>query len=95
MDKMVKQTTNSSAFYVTTALAYLSLGLLALSPIAIIWFAAGWLHSLFQQSSTFLADQPRLYTVLTIVAIASALTIVADKIYQHIKARRKRELEHI
>ncbi|WP_404402759.1 hypothetical protein LG288_05305 [Idiomarina seosinensis] len=94
MEKLTKGRSNWAVVLVTTALMYLALGLLALSPIVIIWLAAGWLHDLFSQSTTFFSSNPRLYTVLTIIGLASAVTLVADKLYQRIKAHHKHELEH-
>lgn len=90
-----KFNSGNAGFYVTTALMYLALALLAISPVAVIWLAADWLHEMFRQSGTVFGQNPRLFTVLTIIAVAAALTIVADKIYHHIKAQQKRQLEHI
>lgn len=90
-----KVTTGNAAFYVTTALMYVTLTLLALSPIAVIWFAADWLNEVFRQSDTFFSHNPRLYTVLTIIAISAAITLLADIVYHHVKAQQKRQLEHI
>lgn len=94
MEQLKKGRSNSIVGYFTTAVMYLVLGLLALSPIAIIWLAAGWLHDTFSQSTTFFSLNPKLYTVLTIIGLASAVTLVADKLYQHIRAQHKHELEH-
>ncbi|WP_290654587.1 hypothetical protein [Idiomarina sp.] len=86
---------SSLGFFLTTGMMYLALALLAVSPVAVIWIAADWLHEVFRQSNTFFGQNPRLYTVLTIIAVSAALTLVADKIYHHIKAQQKRQLEHI
>lgn len=94
-NRHTKANTGNASFYFTTALMYLTLALLALSPIAVIWFAADWLHGVFSQSETFFGNNPRLYTVLTIIAVSAAITVVADKVYHHIKAQQKRQLEHI
>ena len=94
-NQKTKLNSGRTGFYLGTALMYLALAVVAVSPIAVIWLAADWLHDLFRQSGTVLGQNPRLFTVLTIIAIAAALTIVADKIYHHVKAQQKRQLEHI
>ena len=48
----VKPHSGTTVFYLTTAMMYLALGLLALSPIAIIWLAADWLHDVFREYGT-------------------------------------------
>lgn len=90
-----KSFANLSLFYFTMGLMYVALALLALSPVVIIWVAADWLNTVFSLSDTVFADNPRLYTVLTIIAFAAAITIVIDKLRHRMKAQQKSELEHI
>lgn len=96
MDNLQHKPVRSNAvFIMTNAVMYLTLVFLALSPIVVIWLAAEWLHQAFAQSQTLFSQNPRLYTVLTIIAVSAALTLLADKVYHHIKAQQKRQLEHI
>lgn len=91
----VRPHSGTTLFYLTTAMMYIALGLLALSPIAIIWLAADWLHDVFRESGTVLGSNPRLCTVLTIIAVSAVATLIADKIYHRVKEQQKRQLEHI
>lgn len=95
MDKLTTHTSQHSHSLLGYGLMLVSLGLLALSPVVVIWLAADWLNSLFANSDTFFANSPRLYTVFTIVAVAAAITLIADKLYKNVKAHQKRALEHI
>ena len=93
--QQTKFNSGSITFLLATGLMYLVLGLLALSPIAVIWLAADWLHELFRQSSSFFSNNPRLYTVMTIIAVSAAITLIADKLYHRVKQQQKRQFERI